>query len=207
MFENIGPIYLLRHGETEWNAMQRKQGLDDSPLTPLGHRQAAAYAKVLGQRLAQEKTPLDNVVVYVSPLGRTRGTAKYLFDALSIPPGNVHYDPRLIEFDYGAWSGLTNNDIEQSYPGELEKREENKWFYTVPGGESYADVEGKVTQWATGLPSGKTIIVFTHSVVSRVIRKKYLSLSCFEAGRLDHRQSLFFKLSDHGSEVVDISKE
>ena len=207
MFENVGPIYLLRHGETVWNAERRKQGLDDSPLTKLGGRQAKAYAKVLGLRLTQERVSMEDVLIYVSPLGRTKGTAQYLIDKLLVPAENIRYESRLIEFDYGEWSGLTNNDIEQAYPGELERREGNKWFYTVPGGESYADVERKVGEWAAELPQGKTIVVMTHSVVSRVIRGKYLGLSYSDASQLDHSQNLFFRLWDQRSETIDVDHQ
>ena len=205
MFEKRDTIYLFRHGETVWNVELRKQGLDNSPLTDLGLRQAKAYAKVLKTRLTEQKTDIKDVILYSSPLGRTRETARYMFDALALPDENIHYDARLIEFDYGDWSGLTDEDIERRYPGELQKRERDKWFYRVPGGESYADVEAKIERWAAELPNDKVVLVVTHSVVSRVIRGKYLGLSHYQSGQLDHPQHLVFKLFNRQVETIDVS--
>ncbi len=199
-------IYLLRHGETEWNAQLRKQGLDDSPLTRTGRAQASAFATVIGQQIAGADIEQGNVKLFASPLGRTRVTACYLIDALDIPEPHIRYDPRIIEFNYGEWSGLTNDEIEQRYPGQLQARENNKWDYTVPNGECYADVEVKVEHWFNDLPADKTIIAVTHSVVSRVIRGKYLGLPNQEAGQLEHQQHLIFKLSDDQIETIDVRR-
>ena len=61
-------IYLLRHGETEWNVKQRPQGRMDSPLTELGWEQAARYADQL--------SGIPFVRAYTSPLGRARLSAE-----------------------------------------------------------------------------------------------------------------------------------
>ena len=196
MFSHVDTIYLLRHGETVWNVEQRKQGLDDSPLTALGQLQAENYARLLQQHLQEQRIPFEDVVVYVSPLGRTKATADYLIRTLRLSNENLIEEPRLIEFDYGRWSGLTNGEIEQQFPGEFDKRDADKWRYVVPGGESYFDVEQKVAHWAKELPKGKVIVAVTHSVVSRVIRGNYLGLDHQQAGQLLHSQNLFFKLSE-----------
>ncbi len=199
-------IYLLRHAETLWNFQLRKQGLDDSPLTETGVRQARAYAGVLGQLIPGEDIRAGNVPLHASPLGRTRRTAQYLIDALGFPAEAVHFEPRLIEFDYGDWSGLTNDEIEQHFPGALEEREADKWFYTVPNGESYADVEDKVDRWMDELPRNRVIVAVTHSVVSRVIRRRYLDMERDVAGQLDHPQHLIFRLDRGNVEAIDIQQ-
>jgi len=197
-------IYLLRHAETEWNYQLRKQGRDDSPLTITGRSQAVAYGKVLERLINYSDIDRNNVLIHVSPLGRTKITAEYLVDALSIPECNVHYESRLIEFDYGDWSGLTNEEIEMHYPGALRVREVNKWYYTVPKGESYQDVEAKVDAWMEELPEEKTIIAVTHSVVSRVIRGKYLGMPKPVASLLEHPQNMIFRLHNQRVDSFDI---
>lgn len=122
-------IYLLRHAETEWNFQLRKQGLDDSPLTEKGIEQAEAYGASLSELLEKTDIERGNVVLHSSPLGRTRATAQFLIEALEVPDQHIHYEPRLIEFDYGHWSGLTNEEIEAQYPGALASRELDKWHY------------------------------------------------------------------------------
>lgn len=197
-------IYLLRHAETEWNYEMRKQGLDDSPLTVTGRGQAVAYGKVLEQLIKLSGVRPDEVLVHSSPLGRTKITTQYLVDALSIPESNVQYESRLIEFDYGDWSGLTNEEIEGNYPGALRVREVNKWYYTVPNGESYQDVETKVDTWMEELPEEKTIIAVTHSVVSRVIRGKYLGMPKPVASLLEHPQNMIYRLHNQRVDNIDI---
>ncbi|MBL8705407.1 MAG: histidine phosphatase family protein, partial [Rhodospirillales bacterium] len=64
-------IYLLRHGETLWNAEGRIQGQRDSVLSPRGERQASA----MGRRLAGLLNGRADVALVSSPLGRTRQTA------------------------------------------------------------------------------------------------------------------------------------
>ena len=197
-------IYLLRHAETQWNHQLRKQGLDDSPLTETGERQARAYGEALRNLISDSDIQQGCVQLHASPLGRTRHTALHLIRALNIPDHCVFYEPRLIEFDYGDWSGLTNDEIESRYPGALEARESNKWFYTVPNGECYADVEAKVDQWMDELPADRTIIAVTHSVVSRIIRRRFLDMSRTDAGRLEHPQHLIFSLNGRTIREIDI---
>lgn len=197
-------IYLLRHAETQWNFELRKQGLDDSPLTRTGEWQARTYATVLRGLIPQSDVRRGEVLLHASPLGRARSTAQCLIDTLGIPAQCVHYDPRLIEFDYGDWSGLTNDEIESRYPGALAARECDKWYYTVPNGESYADVESKVDQWMDELPDARVLIVVTHNVVSRVIRRRFLDQSRPEAGRLQHPQHLIYRLAERAIDEIDI---
>jgi len=197
-------IYLLRHAETQWNHELRKQGRDDSPLTRTGQWQARTYAAVLQDLIPHSEIRHGRVLLYASPLGRARSTAQYLIDILGIPGECVHCEPSLIEFDYGDWSGLTNDEIESRYPGALAAREYDKWNYTVPNGESYADVETKVDQWMDELPRDKVVIVVTHNVVSRVIRRRFLDQPRTEAGRLEHPQHLIFRLHDRSIDEIDI---
>lgn len=197
-------IYLIRHAETLWNSQCRKQGLDDSPLTALGLAQAKAYGLAMKQEVEARSIDPSEILLAMSPLGRTRTTAKYVIDSIGLEPSNLSEEPRLIEFDYGQWSGLTNNDIENQYPGELEAREKNKWFYTVPGGESYAEVEAKVDHWLADLPANKIVIAVTHSVVSRVLRSRYLGMHRSDAEQLEHRQHLIFRLDPPQSDSIDV---
>ena len=198
-------IFLLRHAETLWNSQFRKQGLDDSSLTALGHRQAAAYGIAMQQYLQQHHIAVDQLTMAVSPLGRTRCTANYVIDAIGLPDSCMRIEPRLIEFDYGRWSGLTNDEIEARFPGELAFREKQKWYYTVEGGESYADVESRVDDWLSELDPSKAYVAVTHSVVSRVIRSRYCKIHRTEAERLDHLQHLIYLLDPSEIKQIDVT--
>ena len=100
-------ILLVRHGESEWNALGRWQGQADSPLSDLGRQQAKAASRALGS--------VDAVAC--SDLQRARVTAEILASELGVGP--VIVDPDLRERDAGEWSGLTRAEIHERYPGWL----------------------------------------------------------------------------------------
>lgn len=101
-------IYLVRHGETEWNRDARIQGRRDSPLTALGRDQA----RRIGQLLAD--LGLAGLPVSASPLGRVQTTLAIIGEHLALGP--VTLDPRLAEVALGCWEGLTAAEIRAAYP-------------------------------------------------------------------------------------------
>lgn len=92
-------LLLVRHGETEWARTGRHTGLTDVPLTSVGERQAVALAAVLAPRAP--------ALVLTSPLLRARGTAQLAGFT------NAIEEPLLLEWDYGAYEGLTTPDIRE----------------------------------------------------------------------------------------------
>lgn len=104
----VARLLLIRHAQSEWNALRRWQGRADPPLSELGRRQAAAAAARL--------EPVD--VVASSTLQRSRVTAEIIAAAMGCdPPVPV---PELIERDVREFSGLTRKQIEERFPGFLE---------------------------------------------------------------------------------------
>ena len=111
-------LLLVRHGQSEWNAVGRWQGQADPPLTDLGRQQATAAATKLNTFDA----------IWASDLQRARDTAQLIAGALDV--GDVRIDPRLRERDAGLWSGLTRPEIEEQYPGFLDDgRRPDGWEY------------------------------------------------------------------------------
>ena len=100
-------VLLVRHGQSEWNALGKWQGQADPPLSDLGRAQARAAAHSLGA--------LD--AVYASDLQRATETAVIIAQQLGIGP--VMLDAALRERDAGEWSGLTREEIHERYPGYL----------------------------------------------------------------------------------------
>lgn len=106
--EPTGRLVLVRHGQTEWSRDGRHTGLTDLPLTAQGEAMAAALAP----RLAG----FDIVRTVTSPLQRARHTAE-LAGLLGtdrpggLPERTVEVDPRLVEWDYGGYEGLTTAQI------------------------------------------------------------------------------------------------
>ncbi len=104
-------VLLVRHGQSEWNAVGRWQGQADPPLTDLGRRQAAHA--VAGVREAQVGA------IVASHLQRAQETAAIINLGLNI--GTVATEPDLCERDAGEWTGLTRVQIEQAWPGYLDR--------------------------------------------------------------------------------------
>ena len=98
-------LFLIRHGETDWNRARRVQGREDIPLNKTGKTQSRRTAE------AMRYTDLD--AIFVSPLGRAKETAAAI--ASYHPDVPVIEDERLIERDFGMLSGTT-----------IEERE---WFF------------------------------------------------------------------------------
>ena len=86
-----GEIYLVRHGETEWNAQGRFQGCLNSPLTPNGREQA----RQIGMLLARVLNGYRGVTMHVSPLGRTCDTAEIVRNY--VPVAAPIREPRIRE--------------------------------------------------------------------------------------------------------------
>lgn len=92
-------IYLVRHGETTYNAEGNKYcGITNVELTKTGTLQA----KKLGLLLKD----IEFDAVYSSPLIRAHNTAK-----IAVPNEEIHIDPRLIELDFGDWEGKTRSEF------------------------------------------------------------------------------------------------
>ena len=102
-------LLVVRHGQSEWNAVGRWQGRADPPLTMEGQRQSVAAARALGT--------FDAVVA--SPLMRAAETATIISEHLGIGPVLVETD--LMERDAGEWQGLTREQIEMDWPDYLEE--------------------------------------------------------------------------------------
>jgi broad specificity phosphatase PhoE len=166
-------IYLLRHGETEWNRLGRWQGRADSPLTPLGVAQAKAYAGVLRRELGD---PASAWLV-TSPLGRARQTGAILREALHFAPERCSESELLAEHDMGLWEGLGRADVDAKFPGEYARRDADKWSYVMPQGESYAHVHARAMRWLLAQRPGEVLVVVAHGMLSRVLRGAFLGLA------------------------------
>lgn len=101
-------IFLVRHGETEWNAEHRVQGWRGSPLTPRGRAQAAAAGRALAAGNVE--------AVYTSPLERAVETARIVAGALGLPEPAVIDELR--EIGLGPWEGMLFDEVKRRWPAE-----------------------------------------------------------------------------------------
>ena len=192
-------LYLLRHGETEFNVEGRLQGQQDSPLTAHGRTQARAHGALLGSLIPD---PAAWRVV-ASPLGRALNTARLACAELGLPEAAIETDPRLKEIAYGEWEGLTWAEAEARDPDAWAARERDRWGFVVPGGESYAMVAVRAGAFL-GETRGNSIVV-SHGGIGRVLRGLYGRLAPPEIKTLEQPQDALHRLAqgtitriDHG---------
>ena len=155
-------FWVVRHGESTWNADGRYQGQADVPLSHIGVLQAATLAERLtGQGFA---------AVYSSDLKRASQTASAVVERLAGRPA-VQLDPGLREIDVGALSGLVIADIRARHADYLSALQADPWATRRPGGESMADLYDRCGAAFHALRArhpGQRVLVFTHGGVVRV---------------------------------------
>ena len=160
-------IYYIRHGETSWNAEGRLQGTRDVPLNELGHRQAAHAGRVLADLLVRDRRDKASLPFVSSPLIRTRATMELVRGELKLPPGGYALDDRLREIAYGVWEGSTLAEMQAADPGLYARRLTAKWTLAPEGGETYAQVQVRMTDWYGSL-NGDTVAV-AHGGTARAL--------------------------------------
>ena len=129
-------LYLVRHGETTWNASRRYQGQSESDLSPRGRDQAAA----VGRRLADLK--LDGA--YASDLRRTVTTAEII---LAGRPVRLIHSHLLRELHFGHFEGLTIDQIRETYPGEYQAWADDLVDQAPPGGENLRQQSARAAEF------------------------------------------------------------
>lgn len=187
-------IYLVRHGETEWNVAGRFQGRLDSRLTEKGIAQAEAF----GRRLAALATEIDTLMA--SPLGRVRETTAIIRTFGQFPEST--WDGRIAEVSVGSWDGLTHIDIDAGWPGLLDGSTPFDWFFRSPDGESYDTAMARVTAWLEDL-SG-VVLAISHGLIGRLIRGAYLNLTKDDALCLPVPQDVIWRLADGRVEPIQL---
>ncbi len=139
-------IYVVRHGQTDWNAEARFQGGRNIPLNATGQDQATHNGLVLKSILNQHTTDFDFVS---SPLMRARETMERIRTGLDMPASDYRVDERLIEVSFGDWEGHTLEELERDVPNRVADRAVDKWNFLPPGdnAESYEIMSWRISAW------------------------------------------------------------
>lgn len=173
-------LFLVRHGQTDWNIEGRFQGRRDIPLNSRGILQAEATSGAL-QRLRFGS-------IWSSPLSRALRTAQII----AAPHGcevSIHDD--LTEICHGEWEGLSNRVVADRWPELLGEWHASPETVTMPGGESLEDVSVRsvraLKDVCTASPEGN-ILVVAHDAVLKVLICHLLDapLSSFWRFRLEN---------------------
>jgi broad specificity phosphatase PhoE len=118
-------LYLIRHGETDWNRNQRVMGQLDIPLNKTGKAQAVRTAEFLASESLS--------AIYASDSSRAWETALHISEKQKLTPIRT---PELRELMYGRWEGLTREEVIEKFPEEYAERLNNPFEFCPTGGES-----------------------------------------------------------------------
>lgn len=162
-------LYLMRHGQTDWNVEGRVQGWNDTPINKKGLEQA----HFAGEKLINEEIE----TVYSSDLKRAKKTAEIVSAALDLP---LHYTKRLREMDFGKATGVKKTDLNAKFPyiyaafNDLNNLE--RYDIRYPEGESIGEVQQRFMKFITKLLEDRRqkVLIVTHGMLVRIFAESCL---------------------------------
>ena len=174
-------LYILRHGETVWNAENRMQGWLDSPLTSVGEEQARRQRDILAAR------ELDGFQRICSPLGRARQTAEIVFGENL---ADLKLDERLREIGVGDWAGLRRDDLPVGDGPDAFLVQ----YDEAPGGEGLEGLRKRCKAFLADL-SGPAVLV-THGITSRTLRSILIGTQALHPAGVGGGQGVVYQLKN-----------
>ena len=178
-------LYLVRHGQTDWNLQRRIQGSTDIPLNETGREQAARAGRLLARRHWD--------VLASSPLSRAYETAEIIGSDIGLGtfgPPDIEIVPDLVERAYGEAEGLTDDELERRFPGDT----------PVPGRERRTDVATRAVAALVALGERHphaAIVVVAHGGLIRSV------MNAVAPGSLLHSGIPISNGSIHSFELID----
>lgn len=170
-------LYLVRHGQTAWNAQKRIQGQLDMALSPEGREQA--------RHLACRLRDFNVHSLYSSDLCRARETAEIIADMVGLGLDGTF--AALREIDFGRWAGRTLAEIGEAEPERLAWWREDAFQRRVPDGECFQDVMQRAVACINELLEknrGRNILVVSHGGPLTHIIGEFLKLDMESRARL-----------------------
>ncbi len=160
-------IIVARHGETEWNASEIFRGRRDIGLNETGIKQA----ELLGNYLID----LRIEAIYSSPLKRALDTARSVAKHHSL---NVNVNPGLMDFNYGAWEGLTHQVVKDKYRELYTRWLKEPHLVNIPEGENLGEVRERAKSLLDRVVSKHSglVVLVSHRVVNKVMMCSMLGL-------------------------------
>jgi broad specificity phosphatase PhoE len=177
--------YLVRHGETEWNAISRMQGQLDSPLTARGRE----HARMSGRLLAR----LGVDAMFASPLGRVRETLAIVAEHVTVAPV---FDDRLMEWSAGAWSGELYADLPHRWPDEWAAWVADRYHQRAPRGENFVDLAARARAFldAAKAAPGERVAVIAHGFFNCALAETLLGLSASETVQIRQANDVVIRI-------------
>lgn len=199
----MATIYLIRHGETDWNREERLQGITDVPLNRAGIAQ--------GLRLAGWLRRVGARYIFTSPLRRTRHTAMILHRAGG---WSVTVYDELHEIDHGVWTGMILNEIGQRFPLGLACWHTNPEKLRVENAEPLQQAYSRASRFllqVIGMVSMGDVVIVSHGVIIALMVCAAMGSpsarvwdffpqpnACIQAIRIHRRQIAAWETLDNG---------
>ncbi|MCC2322220.1 histidine phosphatase family protein [Cellulomonas xiejunii] len=195
MRSSLQTVYLARHGQTEGNVQGRWQGQLDSPLTALGRAQARTVAELVAEE------PVD--AVFCSPQGRAAATAQVCGERLGLPV--VALD-ELAELHHGAMAGMSPDEMEQAFPGELARRRQDKYRWRFPGGESYEDAVPRAARALARVEASgaRHPLLVSHEMIGRLLQHHLRRVDVATALAGGHPQGVVYRVDVGTGEMTTL---
>jgi len=188
-------IYLVRHGETEWNRARIFQGRSNLPLNQEGRKQVKALA------LALKNKPLN--AIYTSPLIRALETARLIKVFHPLIP--IFEEKGLIEMDLGEFDGMKARDWAEQYPDFRKAWNENPASVKMPGGESLKEVQVRAKDTLERItriyPPDTTILISSHNFVNLTILCDLLEIPLHRFRELRQENAAFNVICKKGNRL------
>ncbi len=189
-------VYLIRHGQTDWNKNKIFRGRADVPLNAHGQEEARALSVHLAY--------VEPTACYSSPLSRAVETARIVAHPRSL---EIRMEPDIIDIDYGAWQGVPEVEVKQRYADLHGRWHETPHRIRFPQGESLAMVRKRARASLNRIVEqnpGGVVFLVSHRVVTKVLMCVALGLpnSAFWRIRQDNCAYNVIEVSDNGIVVV-----
>jgi Fructose-2,6-bisphosphatase len=192
-------MYVIRHGQTDYNRDGRLQGARDIPLNATGRAQAAGLGKALAALPGFDPDAYDWVA---SPLVRARETMELVRSNAGLDPHAYRTDPLLIEVSFGDWEGYTLEEVEAGVPGSIARREAAKWNFLPPGetGESYEMMAQRVDAFLAKLD--RPTVCVAHGGIIRALFNRVGGVAGDVAALLDVPQDRILRVEGNSVDWV-----
>jgi len=190
-------IYLIRHGQTEWNREEIFRGRADVPLDDLGRRQAEALGR------AFVKQGIEKPLFISSPLKRARETADTAAGFLGVT--ELKTDKAFIDLSFGEWEGRSVTDVQKEYPVLYRSWLEHPENVIFPGGEQLDEAADRAEEGLYRVANanrGKDVVIVTHRVISKVLLCRILSAGIKAFWKLRQDTACLNELNYNGTGFV-----
>lgn len=193
---NLSRIYLVRHGETEWNRQQRSQGCsNDIPLSEDGLKQAEAVA----EKLKDEKIDM----VFSSTLSRAFQTAEKIASKHNL---EVEKCSEFIEINFGLWEGMRFPEIKEQYYDVYNVWRDTPHLAVIPGAESISELKARSMKKLLNIIKSnpdKNILVVSHGISIKVIVTAILGMDLGHIHRI-RQDNTAVNVFEYNNDIFDV---